>query len=180
MRRIVALLIAVPLLLTACSSTPESRGPGLGGDPFADQSPIDSAPDDNGAGVPAGEVDCGSISQQQLLTFGYGVQTLSQLNNQPTVDGVNEGSIAFSTEAFADAVAALRTLEGHGVDPYGDPTSSLDYYAEVNTEAENLLAYDTPVPEAEFTAYEKATGGASQIITEQESISASYNANCAG
>lgn len=180
MRKILALVLVAPLLLGACSSSPEARGPGLGGDPFADQSPTDATAPDNTAGVPAGEVDCAAVSEQQLLTFGYGVQTLSQLDNQGTVDGVNEGSIAFSPEAFADAVAALHVLDGHGVDPYGDPAAALDYYDDVNTAAINLLAYDVPVPQAEFSAYAQVTGGSSEAIGAQSAISASYNANCTG
>lgn len=172
--------MVVPLLLVACSSSPEARGPGLGGDPFADQSVNGTVPQENGAGVPAGAVDCASISQQQLLAFGYGVQTLAQLDNQAAVDAVNEGTVSFSTEAFADSLLALRTLEGHGVDPYGDPADALDYYTEVNSAAENLLAYETPVPESEFSSYSATTGGASQVIAAQSPISASYNANCTG
>jgi len=176
MRKILVLALLAPLLLGACSSSPDTRGPGLGGDPFAEQN-SSKAPS---AGVRAGDVDCASISQQQLLTFGYGVQTLAQLDNQGAVDAVNDGTMAFNPEAFADAVDALRTLDGHGVDPYGDPADALDYYDLVNTAAANLLAYDTPIPEGEFTSYGAVTGGPQQAIGEQSSISASYSANCTG
>lgn len=174
----IALVLAVSLLVAGCASSPQPGGPGLGGDPFAEQSGNNAEPDDSGAGVPAGDVDCAAISQQQVQTFSYGVQTLSQLNSQGTVDSINEGSIAFSTESFADALAAMHALDGHAVDPYGDPAEALDYYETVNSAAANLLAYDTPVPEGEFSSYTSTTGGSTQIVNEQASIGASYNSFC--
>jgi hypothetical protein len=124
-------------------------------------------------------VDCASISQQSLLDFGYGVQTLAQLDNQASVDAVESGTMSFDPDAFGAALVELGTLSGHPVEPYGDPAEALEYYAAVNQAAMNLLAYDTPVPGAEFTAYTEVTGGASEVIAQQSPISASYNANCA-
>lgn len=178
MLKMIALALAVPLLVVGCASSPQPGGPGLGGDPFAEQTGTTAEQEDNGAGVPAGDVDCAAISQQQAQTFSYGIQTLAKLNSQGTVDAINGGSIGFSTESFADALAALHALDGHAVDPYGDPAEALDYYETVNSAAANLLAYDTPVPEGEFSSYTSTTGGSSQIINEQASIGASYNAFC--
>jgi len=177
MHKFLALMLVTPMLLVACAPSPEPGGPGLGGDPFADQGVSDNAV--TGTGVPEGEVDCAAMSQQSLLTFTYGIQTLAQLGSQEAVDSVNDGSVVFDPESFADSLLALHALDGFAEEPYGDPADSLDYYADVNAAAENLLAFGTPIPESEFTSYSKVTGGSAQVIAEQNSISASYNANCA-
>ncbi|WP_430868088.1 hypothetical protein [Demequina aurantiaca] len=177
MKKLIALALVVPLLLAGCSSSPSARGPGMGGDPFADQSPVGNS---TGAGVPDGVVDCAAISQQNLLDFSYGVQALSQLNDQAAVDAINDGSVPFDTDGFTDSLVQLHALDGYAESPYGDPIAALKYYEDVNAAASNLLAYGTPVPEGEFTAYTKLTGGSAQVLSEQAAIGASYNANCAG
>lgn len=185
MHKVIATSLLMLVVVAGCASAPQSRGPGLGGDPLEDTQGLGAGA---GSGTNSGAegatpspaaVDCGSITQQHLQAFSYGVQTLAQLDSQEAVDAVRQKRNNFDPEVFAAAIAALHALDGHAVSPYGDPALALAYYSDANAEAMNLLAYNTPIPAAEFTAFTKVTGGVSEVIAQQSPISASYNQNCA-
>jgi hypothetical protein len=117
--------------------------------------PTDASSDSAGAGTTAvapsdgattGAVDCGAIEGVKD-TFGFGVQTLAQLQTQDQYNLVKDGTLAFDVDEFDAALQALAPLAAIET-PLGSVTESLDFYAEANSLARENLAVDDPFAEA--------------------------------
>ena len=169
----ITLAVALGLLIAGCSGgssagttavPPSSAGGATGVSPTA---------------AAEGDVDCGSLSREDLASYLVYTQVLAQVRDQSTVQALRDHSFSdYTPEKFAAILAELQVLAGHPAVGFGDPADSLAYFTKANDILAGILAMSGDVPQASLDEYTSAIGDVGTAISKQLPINAAISVYC--
>ena len=187
---IAPLAVAVALVLTACGGAKEAASSAIdraqsaaseaGGAASSAAAAVSSAAAAaSSAAAGGGDLDCGSITKDDVGKFVVYTQVLAQAGSADTVRSLRSGAIVdYTPEAMGTVLEHLQVLAGHPGPGQADPAEALAYFTTANDLVAEMLASGGDPTQAQLDAYNAAIVDVQTALKNQFSINLALGLNC--
>jgi hypothetical protein len=135
-----------------------------------------ASPAPTGDPVASGDLDCGTITGEQVAKFVIWSQLFAQVR---TVDGLQTmATLGYTSTDMAALLDQLDHLKGVEGEVYGTPDDALVLFRTANDTFGAIIAKGDAATDADFAPLDDLAPDATAWINAQASISTALNAAC--